>query len=72
MFKYSNILIYIFAIDQDTLSEREFACPAKRRKQQEFVDDEVVQLRQQNGRSGEIEFRLRVDVVDPMDAITKR
>lgn len=60
--------------DQDTLSEREFACPAKRRKQQEIVDDDVVQLRQHtsNVRNGEIEFRLRVDVVDPMDAITKR
>lgn len=64
--------------DPDTLSEREFACPVKRRRQNEFEDDEddddeMVRLRHpQRAMANEVEFKFRIDFADATDALCKR
>lgn len=65
-------------IDQDTISERDYACPAKRRRHDEF-NDELVQLRRPLPSStliaqrNDIEFKYRIDCVDPpTDSFGKR
>lgn len=56
-----------FFSETDTISERDFACPPKRRKQEE--NDEDVVLRRFND-----DYKYRIDLLDPpnVDAFSKR
>lgn len=60
---------YIFISEADTISERDFACPAKRRKQDEN-DDEVI-LRKPAFND---DYKYRIDLLDQTntDAFAKR
>ncbi|KAJ6645355.1 hypothetical protein Bhyg_00560 [Pseudolycoriella hygida] len=55
--------------DQDTISERDFACPAKRRRQDEFNDD-MFQLRIKPRQ--DFEFKFKVECCDNLDNFGKR
>lgn len=86
----NNNLLHLFAIhtDQDTLSEREFACPVKRRRQNEFDNgttnadnhiQDVVVLRHPHksqlltaNNANDVEFKFRIDFSDATDTMCKR
>lgn len=60
----------MFAFSEaDTISERDFACPPKRRKQEE--NDEDVVLRKSTFSD---DYKYRIDLLEPSnaDAFTKR
>lgn len=67
----SQILIWFvcFFSETDTISERDFACPPKRRKQDE--NDEDVVLRKPTFSD---DYKYRIDLLEPTqsDAFTKR
>lgn len=66
--KYAFLFICSFS-EADTISERDFACPPKRRKQDE--NDEDVVLRKSTLSD---DYKYRIDLIEPSsaDAFTKR
>lgn len=79
------IISFLKNTDQDTLSEREFACPVKRRRQNEFDNDttnadnrsqDVVVLRHPHKSqlltANDVEFKFRIDFSDATDTMCKR
>lgn len=55
-------------LEQDTISERDFACPAKRRRQED--NDELMLARKQP--KNDIEFKFRIDFAEPIENFGKR
>lgn len=68
-FFFSLIFERLLFAETDTISERDFACPPKRRKQDENDEDVVLRKSALND-----DYKYRIDLLEPSqnDAFTKR